>query len=117
MNAKHLVSVGACGMALFTAACGYRIKTSTDYDRNVSFSSYRTFSILKGNSSGSPLVDQRVRSDVERALTAKGWLEVPDGEGQAAVVVHAATQTKHAYTRMGYRPHARFRVLAPTRDG
>jgi hypothetical protein len=95
MNAKQLVSVGA--MALVTTACGYSIKTATDYDRTVPFSNYHSFFILKGNSSGNPLMDQRAQADVETALTSKGWIEVPEGQGQAAVVVHAATKTKHTY--------------------
>jgi hypothetical protein len=95
MNAKYLVSIGA--VALFTAACGYSIKTATDYNRNVRFSNYHSFYIMKGNSSGNPLMDQRATADVESALMAKGWMELPEGEGQAAVVIHAATKTKHTY--------------------
>ena len=95
MNARHLVAAGA--LALFSTACGYSIKTSTDYDRNVRFSNYQSFFIMKGNSSGNPLVDQRAQDDVKSALTSKGWMEVPEGQGQAAVVVHAATKTKHTY--------------------
>jgi hypothetical protein len=95
MSAKYLVSVGA--VTLLTAACGYSIKTSTDYDRNVSFSNYHSFSMMKGNSSGNPLMDQRARADVVSTLNAKGWTEAPAGEAQATVVVHAATKTKHTY--------------------
>ena len=95
MNVKHLVSAGA--VALLTTACGYSIKTATDYDKNVSFSNYRSFSIVKGNSSGNSLMDQRAQGDVVSALTSKGWMEVPAGEAQAAVVVHATTKTKHTY--------------------
>jgi hypothetical protein len=95
MNGRHLVSVGA--VALFTVACGYAIKTSTDYDRNVKFSNYKSFFIMKGNSSGNALMDQRAQADVKTALTSKGWMEVPEGQGQVAVVVHAATKTKHTY--------------------
>jgi hypothetical protein len=95
MNAKYLVS--AVTLALFTLACGYSIKTSTDYDRSVRFSNYRSFFIMKGNSSGDPLMDQRAQGDVEGALGSKGWKEVPEGQGQAAVVIHAATKTKHTY--------------------
>jgi len=47
MTAKHLVSVSVGSVALLTMACGYSIKTATDYDRNVSFSNYHSFSILK----------------------------------------------------------------------
>jgi len=95
MNAKYLLS--GVAVALLTVGCGYAIKTSTDYDRSVRFSNYHSFFIMKGNSSGNPLMDQRAQADVERALASKGWVEVPEGEGQAAVVVHAATKTKHTY--------------------
>jgi hypothetical protein len=95
MNAKQLVSAGV--LAVVTTACGYSIKTATDYDRSVHFSNYQSFFIMKGNPSGNPLMDQRATADVETALISKGWLEVPEGQGQAAVVVHAATKTKHTY--------------------
>jgi uncharacterized protein DUF4136 len=95
MIVRHLVSAGA--VALLTVACGYSIKTATDYNHNVSFSNYHSFYIRSGSSSGNPLMDQRARADVEKALTSKGWREVPEGEGQAAVVVNAATKTKHTY--------------------
>src|SRR2546428_12502152 len=95
MNGKLLISGAAA--ALLTVGCGYGIKTSTDYDRSVRFSSYNSFSIMKGNSSGNPLMDQRAQTDVRTALTSRGWTEVPEGAGQAAVVVHAATKTKHTY--------------------
>ena len=95
MNARYLVCAGA--VAMFTTACGYSIMTATDYDKNVSFSSYHSFSILKGNSSGNPLMDQRAQDDVRSALASKGWLDVPAGEAEAAVVVHATTKTKHTY--------------------
>jgi hypothetical protein len=95
MNAKYLVCTAA--VAVFTTACGYSIKTATDYDRNVSFSNYHSFSILKGNSSGNPLMDQRAQEDVSNALMTKGWIDVPAGEAQATVVVHATTRTKHTY--------------------
>jgi uncharacterized protein DUF4136 len=97
MTAKYLVSVSAGAVALLTLACGYSIRTATDYNRNVSFSNYRSFSIMTGNSSGNPLMDQRAQADVVSALTSKGWTEVPEAEAQTTVVVHAATKTKHTY--------------------
>jgi len=95
MNARFLVV--ACAVALSTTACGYSIKTATDYDRSVRFTNYNSFSMLKGNSSGNPLMDQRAQQDVVSALTSKGWIEVPAGEAQTTVIVHAATKTKHTY--------------------
>src|SRR3977135_320751 len=96
MTARHLISAGA--VALLTVGCGYSIKTATDYNHNVTFSNYHSFYIRSGGSlSGNPLIDRHTRADVENALTSKGWTEVPEGEGQAAVVVNAATKTKHTY--------------------
>jgi hypothetical protein len=97
MNTKYLVRVSIGVIASLTVACGYSIKTATDYDRTVQFSDYHSFFILKGNPSGNPLMDQRATADVESALMAKGWMELPEGEGQAAVVIHAATKNKHTY--------------------
>ena len=85
------------GSELSTTACGYAIKATTDYDGAVNFTRYNSFFMMKGNSSGNPLLDQRASDDVRQALMSKGWAEVPDGEGRAAVVVHAATKTKHTY--------------------
>ena len=59
--------------------------------------SYDTFFLIKGNSSGNPLHDQLAADDVHRALTSRGWVEVPPGEDRAAVVVHAASKTRHLY--------------------
>jgi starvation-inducible DNA-binding protein len=75
MKTKLMAAMGT--VALLTAACGYSIKAMTDYDRNVNFASYQTFSIVKGNSSGNPVSDQRIADDVAAALTGKGWKEVP----------------------------------------
>ena len=84
-----------------TVGCGgYSIKSATattDHDTKVDLSNYVTFFVIKGNSSGNPIVDERVISSVQNALTEKGWLEVPEGEGRAAVVVHTATKTNHTY--------------------
>ena len=87
----------AAAVILSATACGYSIKTATDYDRNVNFGTYHTFFMMKGNSSGNPILDQRATESVRQALTLKGWAEVPEGDGRAAVVVHAATKTKHTY--------------------
>lgn len=92
-----LRSVAVGFLTLCALGCGYAIKASTDYDRTVNFSNYSTFFMVKGNSSGNLLLDQRATADVQNALNNRGWAEVPAGEGRAAVVVHAATKTKHTY--------------------
>ena len=95
MNVRHLVIAGA--VALSAVGCGVSIKTATDYNHNINFSKYQSFYVKSGNSSGNPLMDQRAIADVTSALKAKGWTDVPQGEAETAVVVHAATKTKHTY--------------------
>src|SRR5258708_13642318 len=95
MNARYLVIAGA--VALSTVGCGASIKTATDYNHNINFSKYKSFYVKSGNSSGNPLMDQRVVADVTGALEAKGWTEAPESTAQTAVVVNAATKTKHTY--------------------
>ena len=97
MKAKYLA---VAVLIMGAVGCGYSIKSTTattDYDTKVDLSNHATFFIIKGNSSGNPAVDNRLISSVQHALTDKGWLEVPEGEGRAAVVVHTATETNHTY--------------------
>jgi Domain of unknown function (DUF4136) len=94
MQAHTMALVGM--IAVLTTGFSDTIQVTTDYDRNVSFANYHTFFIIKGSSSGTPLLDQRVMDDVRDALTTKGWEGVSEGEGRVAVVVHAATATKHS---------------------
>src|SRR5258708_39870289 len=53
--------------------------------------------MMKGASSGDPTIDARLISSVKRAMTEKGWYDVAAGDGQAAVIVHTATDTNHTY--------------------
>jgi len=94
MNGRCLIAVVA--VALFTAGCAYSVNVTSDYDRAISFTKYRTFSLRQGNSSGNALMDQRIRAAVEGALVAKGWTAAPDGEGDATVVTNTATENKQS---------------------
>lgn len=94
MNGRFLTAVVA--VAMVTAACAYGVKVNTDYDQAISFNRYRTFAIREGSSAGNPLMEQRIRAAVQAALAAKGWIEVADGEGDASVVTHTATETKRS---------------------
>jgi len=101
MLAKWLVAAGV--LMASTAGCGYSIKADSDYDARVNFSNYGTFSMMKGNSSGDSLTDARLASDVASALMSKGWAEVPEGEGQAAVIIHIATDAEHTHETFSKR--------------
>lgn len=100
MHARWMV---ACVLTAFAAGCGYSIKVDSDYDAGVNFSNYGTFFMMRGNSSGDSLVDARLASDVVSALMSKGWAEVPEGEGQAAVIIHIATDAEHTHETFSKR--------------
>jgi hypothetical protein len=94
MYFKRMVAIAALTAA--ASGCAYGIKAASDFDRQVDFATYDTFFMLKGNSSGDAITDERLMSDVKGALMAKGWLEVPVGDGEAAVVIHTATGDSHS---------------------
>lgn len=65
---------------------------TTDFDRHVDFSRYKTYSWAKVDTPNS-LWDQRVKDAVDRELQAKGLTEVPQG-GDISVVALGTTQEK-----------------------
>lgn len=83
MHPRWLAMAGVL-VVTSAAGCAYGIKATSDHNPQVDFSTYGTFFILKGNSSGDSLIDARLDTDVANALFAKGWVEVPQGEGRAA---------------------------------
>ena len=87
----------AAVVAVLAISCASTINVRSDVNKQADFSRYRTFSIRDGNSTGNPVMDQRIKADVEMALRAKGLEEVQSGEGDAVVVAHAATQTRRSY--------------------
>ena len=82
---------------LLVISCASTINVRTDFNRQADFTRYRTFSIRSGNSSGNPVMDQRLKSAVEAALRARALEEVPSGEGDVIAVAHTATRTKRTY--------------------
>lgn len=64
--------------SLFFASCGSRMKVTTDYDRSVDFSKYKTFGIYKfeiENQTISDLNRNRMYSTIKSVLRAKGLTE------------------------------------------
>jgi hypothetical protein len=96
MKGLHLAVMAL--VALSATACANTMRVKTDYDKGAVFGNYHTFSLMQGNSSGNPLMDQRVATDVTQALTAKGLTEAPAGSADATVAYHVATRTKHNYS-------------------
>ena len=81
MNVKYLT---AAVLVMITTGCGYRVKATTAVNPKIDLSSYDSFFLMKGNSSGSAAVDDRLMSSVKGALLDKGWVEGPEGEGGVA---------------------------------
>ena len=92
MNAKHLV---VALVVMIAAGCADHVKPTTTVNPQADLSSYDTFFLMKGHSSGSAAVDDRLMSAVKGALLDKGWVEAPEGDGQVAIVVNAATESAH----------------------
>jgi hypothetical protein len=82
-----LFSIAMC-FALTAASFAEQVKT--DYDHNANFGRYRTYSWAKVQTKDPLLVD-RIKDAVNRALTAKGWTQVDSG-GDVSVVAMEITQ-------------------------
>jgi hypothetical protein len=69
---------------------------STDYDHNVDFSKYKTYSWVHEPNVADPLMRQRVEDAVNRELQQKGLTLVTSPErADLGVVVNGATKEKH----------------------
>jgi Domain of unknown function (DUF4136) len=95
VNTRNLGAI-ALAASCFTGIA-YGATPDARRDTAARLSRYHTFFILEGNSSGNAVTDQRIRTDLESALDARGWVDVPASEAEAIVVAHAATGTAHSY--------------------
>jgi hypothetical protein len=104
------------GTAIVAAACASSLRVRTDYDRTANFKQYRTFAIRDGNSSGNPVMDQRIKDDIVSAFKTKGLDEVRPENADILIVPHTATRTQRTYdtfydnTWRGWR----WRIAEPT---
>jgi hypothetical protein len=88
---KTLVVAGA---ALAVAGGAWAQDVKTDYDKAANFGAIKTFSIKLGTAWGNEISQKRVLDEFTQALTEKGWKVAPEGQADAQVVVHGASQTK-----------------------
>lgn len=72
--------------ALLGAACS-TLQISTDYDKNVDFTQFKTFSYHDTGEARNDIVASRIENVLSDALTAKGLKRVPDG-GDLWLVPH-----------------------------
>ncbi len=93
------------GVTLALAGGAWAQDVKVDYDREANFGAIKTFSLKIGTSWGNPLGEKRVTDEITQALTEKGWKPAPEGQADAEVVLHGATQTKKSlntfYSGMG----------------
>jgi len=91
---KYTLLTGS--LLLFAGLCIADLHT--DYDHNVDFGRYHTYSWITAKTSNSVWTDH-MRNDIDHALTEKGWHKVPS-RGDAAVSAFGSTtneQTLQTY--------------------
>ena len=81
-------------IALLAATAAWASIT-TDYDHNVSFLSFKTYSWGKVETANS-IWDERVKSAIDAQLAAKGWTQVPTG-GDVVVNAFGKTRPEHTF--------------------
>jgi hypothetical protein len=93
------------GIALAVAGGAWAQDVKVDYDKAANFGAIKTFSIKLGTSWGNQIGEKRVMDEITQAVTEKGWKLVPEGQADAQVVLHGASQTKRSlntfYSGMG----------------
>jgi hypothetical protein len=91
---KRLSTVVLAGAALAFASGAAAQDVKVDYDHAANFAAIKTFSLKIGTSWGNQISEKRVADEITQALTEKGWKLAPEGQADAQVVLHGATQTK-----------------------
>jgi len=97
MRQRKVIYAVLIGLAVAVAACASNLRVRTDYDPSANFKKYRTFSIREGNSTGNPVMDQRIKEEIVTALREKGLDEVRADNADLIVTAHTATRTARSY--------------------
>ncbi len=82
--------------ALLLVGCS-SIETKVDYDRAVSFSSYKTFAFKDVRTPDSPISTRRVQAAIEKTLFSRGFAKA-DGTPDLWVVLHTRTRRQTRVT-------------------
>ena len=86
----RFIFLGVIALTMAVSALAADIRT--DYDHHADFTKYKTYSWAKVDTPD-PLWNDRVKEAVDRALTAKGWSQVPSG-GDVSLVAVGTTHEK-----------------------
>lgn len=79
--------------AVLLATTALALEIQVDYNRQIDFSKYRTFSWAEGTTPLSPMTQDRIRQAVVEAMERRGLEEVADG-ADLLVVTHAAQSSE-----------------------
>lgn len=79
-------------VVLAVASTAFCAEVTTDFDHHANFSQYKTYSFAKVETPD-PLWDDRVKEAIERALSAKGWTQVPSG-GDVSIMAVGMTHER-----------------------
>jgi len=93
---KWMKTMVLAGVALAVAGGAWAQDVKVDYDKAANFGAIKTFSIKLGTAWGNEIGEKRVMDEFTQALTEKGWKLAPEGEADAQVMVHGASQVKHS---------------------
>jgi hypothetical protein len=77
----------------FISTTAYAQNVNIDYDKHLTFSSYKTYSWGTGTPALDPLLDQRIIGDIDAQLAAKGWRKV-ERDSDVLVIYRAALTTE-----------------------
>ncbi len=91
---KWMKTMMLVGVALAVAGGAWAQDVKVDYDKDADFGAIKTFALKIGTSWGNPIGEKRVTDEITQALTEKGWTAAPEGEADAQVVLHGATEAK-----------------------
>jgi len=89
MKFRHALFSLLSASLLAASSSGQQIKT--DYDRDVSFDQYKTYTWGQVHTEN-PLWVDRIKAAVNSALSAKGWTEVESG-GSVSIMAMEVTET------------------------
>jgi len=79
---------------LMAAVSAVAQDVKTDFDKAFNFANVKTYSIKIGTGWGNDLSQRRVLTEIDEAITGKGWKKVTEGPADIHVVLHGATDVK-----------------------
>ena len=102
MKMRAIVMAAAISCA---GGAAFAQDVKVDFDKDANFSALKTFAVKVGTSWNNPLGEKRIVTEIEEALSAKGWTKAEADTADAIVVIHGATEKQKSlntfYSGMG----------------